>query len=56
LPNILAGELLNGDEYKEYIYTDLYSKKDAEGTILRRKRLYPLHQRGIQHKDTMYTR
>ena len=56
LPNILAGELLNGDEYKEYIYTGLYSKKDAEGTILRRKRLYPLHQRGIQHKDTMYTR
>ena len=56
LTNILAGELLDGDEYKEYIYAGLYSKKDPEGTILRRKRLYPLHQRGVQHKDTVYTR
>ncbi|MCX6824120.1 MAG: hypothetical protein NT085_03250 [candidate division SR1 bacterium] len=50
LPNLLAGELLNGDEYKEFL--GIFSQKDID----RKKRLYPLHQRGVQHKDTTYTR
>jgi len=50
LPNLLAGEILNGDEYKEFLA--IFAQKDVD----RKKRLYPLHQRGIQHKDTTYTR
>lgn len=50
LPNLLAWEILNGDEYKEFLA--IFSQKDVD----RKKRLYPLHQRGVQHKDTTYTR
>lgn len=50
LPNIFAWEILNGDEYKQFLA--IFSQKDMD----RKKRLYPLHQRGVQHKDTTYTR
>lgn len=50
LPNLLAWEILNGDEYKEFL--TIFSQKDID----RKKRLYPLHYRGVQHKDTTYTR
>jgi hypothetical protein len=39
LPNLLAGEILNGDEYKEFLA--IFSQRDVD----RKKRLYPLHQR-----------
>lgn len=50
LPNLLAWEILNGDEYKEFLA--IFSQKDVD----RKKRLYPLHQRWVPHKDTTYTR
>jgi len=52
LPNLLAWEILSGDEYKNFL--SIFSKKDVE--MERKKRLYPQHYRGIQHKDTVYTR
>ncbi|MFA6255694.1 MAG: hypothetical protein WC606_00795 [Candidatus Absconditabacterales bacterium] len=52
LPNLLAGEILPGDEYKKFL--SIFSKKDVE--MERKKRLYPQHYRGVQHKDTVYTR
>ena len=50
LPNLLVWEILNGDEYKEFLA--IFSQKDID----RKKRLYPLHYRGVAHKDTVYTR
>ncbi len=50
LPNLLVWELLDGDEYKEFLA--IFSQKDID----RKKRLYPLHYRGVPHKDTVYTR
>ncbi len=52
LPNLLAWEILPGDEYKDFL--SIFSKKDVE--MERKKRLYPQHYRWIQHKDTVYTR
>jgi hypothetical protein len=50
LPNLLAWEILDGNEYKKFL--SIFSQKDID----RKKRLYPLHYRGVQHKDTVYTR
>lgn len=50
LPNLLAWELLDGDEYKKFL--SIFSQKDID----RKKRLYPQHYRGVAHKDTVYTR
>ena len=52
LPNLLVWEILNGDEYKEFL--SIFFSKDV--TVERKKRLYPLHYKWIQHKDTVYTR
>lgn len=61
LPSILAGELLQGDDFEDF--TRLMRIMEGEGRdssphslFLRRKRNYPLEQRGVQHKDTSYTR
>lgn len=50
LPNLLVWEIVNGEEYKEFLA--IFSQKDID----RKKRLYPLYYRGIAHKDTVYTR
>lgn len=52
LPNLLVGELLDGEEYKEFL--SIFSSKEV--VMERKKRLYPKYYRGVQHKDTVYTR
>ena len=60
-PEILAGEILETDEYKKFlqIYLKLIGKDDiynVDDRLLRRKRNYPIGYKWVQHKDTSYSR
>lgn len=58
IPSLLFGEILDGDTYARFteLRGKLIGSKNSHGMYLRAKRNYPLHYRGVQHKDTSYNR
>ncbi len=59
LPLSLMWEILTGEEYDNFykiLHKWEWTRWNYLSFLLRRKRLYPLKDRWIQHKDTTYTR
>lgn len=58
IPDILMGEILDGQDYETFMMLlgKLKQEKNAKWNYHRRKRNYPLYARWVQHKDTSYNR
>ncbi|MEF2175984.1 MAG: hypothetical protein V3575_05910 [Candidatus Absconditabacteria bacterium] len=58
LPMIFAGEVLDGEQYYDFInlLCKIKGENNINGIYLRRKRNYPLNYKGVQHKDATYSR
>ncbi len=64
LAEILLGEILKADDFDEFIKLYRKAKGNSEeraytkyiARLNRRKRLYPMNYKGVQHKDTSYAR